>query len=480
MNTKRIFCLFLTTLMLLMTLIACDTTGDQNDEDNKSCYDGSDVTIVVNHAFRIPLQDILDTYIEEFNKMYPNITVQHMAKASNLTELYDVTIEEMKMELRPNIVFCKPEHVVLYNQSGNVVALNSLINNTQRISCADGTTEVFGLTQEQIADYPSAFYAEGDCYGDGSIYTLPLSKGADVLYYNKTFFDAHNLTAPTTWEEIWEVCEKIKKIDPKSIPLGYDNEETWLISIAEQLGVDYLDASKEGNDRYTFNDPKIKDYLKQLRSYYEKDYFTTFDLFGTYTSKLFNGEPAYGYPIDYCCYMSIGSMTQAKYYCADFEVGISALPQIDPAQAKVVSNGSATSNAANMCIIQSDNPQEVYASWLFMEFLSTNTAFQTDFAIATGYLPVLTSAQNSAAYSAYLESANDEENILALANKAALSQVSAHFVPDAFVGSIVAREQAELLLVNCISETPASDQTLDQFIDKVFADALAACTSQTN
>ncbi len=480
MRKKGILCIALAALMLLAALVIFHITGRQEDPGINNCYDGSAVTIVVNHAIKPSLQDILDTYIQEFNKKYPNITVQHIAKASRLDELSDEIVEEMKMGVRPNIVFCKPEHIVLYNQSGDVVALNGLINNTQRVSCADGTTEIFGLTQEQIADYPSAFYAQGDCYGDGSIYTLPLSKGADVLYYNKTFFDAHNLTVPTTWEEMWEVCEQIKRIDPKSIPLGYDSEESWLISIAEQLGVSYLDASKEGDARYTFNDPKIKNYLKQLRSYYEKGYFTTYQLFTAYTSNLFKGEPAYGYPIDYCCYMSIGSMTEAKYYRADFDVGISALPQIDPAQAKVVSNGSAPSNAANMCIIQSDNPQEVYASWLFMEFLSTNTQFQSDFAIATGYLPVLTSAQNSAGYCAYLESANDDENILALANKAALSQINGHFIPDVFVGSSVAREQAKILLVRCISEAPASDQTADQFIDKVFADAINTCISQAN
>lgn len=480
MNKKGILCIALAALMLLAVLIVINITSEQEAPSISDCYDGSAVTIVVNHALKLPLQDILDTYIQEFNKKYPNITIQHIAKSSNLNKLSDTIVEEMKMGVRPNIVFCKPEHILLYNQAGTVVALNTLINNPQRISCADGTTEVFGLTQEQLADYPSAFYAEGDCYGTGSIYTLPLSKGADVLYYNKTFFDAHNLTVPTTWEEMWAVCEQIKQIDPKSIPLGYDNEEAWLISIAEQLGVSYLDASRDGDARYTFNDPKIKNYLKQLRSYYEKGYFTTYQLFTAYTYNLFKGEPAYGYPIDYCCYMSISSMDGAKYYCADFEVGISALPQIDPTQAKVVSNGAATSNAANMCIIQSDNPQEVYASWLFIEFLSTNTQFQTDFAIATGYLPVLNSAQNSTGYCAYLESADDDENILALANKAALSQISGHFIPDVFVGSSVAREQAKVLLVRCISEVPVSNQTVDQFIDKVFTDAINTCISQAN
>ncbi len=110
---------------------------------------------------------------------------------------------------------------------------------------ADGTTETFGLTQEQKDDFISAYYEEGRQFGDGKMYTLPMSKSTEVLYYNKTFFDANGLTPPTTWDEMEELCNKIVEIDSSCIPLGYDSENNWFITMTEQLKTPYTSATGE-------------------------------------------------------------------------------------------------------------------------------------------------------------------------------------------------------------------------------------------
>ena len=100
------------------------------------------------------------------------------------------------------------------------------------ITRADSSKEVLGLTAEQKADFIQGYYNEGRQFGDGLMYTMPLSKSTEVLYYNKTFFDANEIPVPDHWFSTSEtdttsleaVCQKILTVDPDSIPLGYDSE----------------------------------------------------------------------------------------------------------------------------------------------------------------------------------------------------------------------------------------------------------------
>jgi ABC-type glycerol-3-phosphate transport system substrate-binding protein len=71
-----------------------------------------------------------------------------------------------------------------------------------------------GLSQRQINDFIPGYYNEGKQFGDGKMYTLPLSKSTEVLYYNADFFAEHGLTPPKTWDELETLCARIKEIDP--------------------------------------------------------------------------------------------------------------------------------------------------------------------------------------------------------------------------------------------------------------------------
>ena len=115
------------------------------------------------------------------------------------------------------------------------------------------------------------------------MYTMPLSKSTEVLYYNATFFAKHNLTPPTTWNEMEELCKKIKEIDPKSIPLGYDSEANWFITMCEQYGSPYTSAS---GDHFLFDNETNREFVKKFREWYQKGYLTTQKIYGAYTSGL--------------------------------------------------------------------------------------------------------------------------------------------------------------------------------------------------
>ena len=167
---RRIFCLLLTAVLGL-SLCACNGlgSGDKQGENGSEAdreynpllyevpeggYDGSEVTIKFSHTLSSWAWGMLDAYIAEFNRMYPNIHVVH-----ELVGDYDDICETTTMlglEKGPNIVFCDLENVANYKLKQYVVALDDLINHPE-----------VGYSQEQLDDFIEPFYNQGKEYGDG-------------------------------------------------------------------------------------------------------------------------------------------------------------------------------------------------------------------------------------------------------------------------------------------------------------------------
>ncbi len=428
-------------------------------------YDNSEVTIKFYHTMGQNLREVLENYIVEFNKLYPNITVVH-EQVGGYDDVKNQISTQIPAGEQPNIAYCYPDHVALYNLSKAVVVLDTFIDNTTVVERADGTTEIIGLTEEQKADFIEGYYKEGAEFGDDKMYTMPLSKSTEVLYYNKTFFEEHNLKVPTTWDEMEEVCEQILAIDNKSIPLGYDSEANWFITMCEQYGSDYTSAT---GDKYIFNNETNREFVTRFREWYQKGYVTTQSLYGSYTSGLFTET------VESRCYMCIGSSAGAAHQIPDkdsegnypFEVGIATIPQVDASNPKVISQGP------SLCIFQKDNVQEVIASWLFVKFLSTNVNFQAEFSMASGYVPVIKSVGENAVYKDFLGKANGFGNLPALSAKICLEQEKAYYTSPAFNGSSTARDQVGLLMAKCLSGNDNGNTA--SFIENAFQDAIDEC-----
>ena len=427
-------------------------------------YDGSEVTITFYHTMGSNLRDVLEIYIKEFNELYPNIHIVHEQVGG-----YDDVRDQIKTELtvgnQPNIAYCYPDHVALYNIAKAVVTLDDLIASDITVTRADGTTEPLGLTEAQIADFIAGYYNEGKEFGDGLMYTLPMSKSTEVLYYNKTFFEANNLTVPTTWDEMEALCAKILEIDPDCIPLGYDSENNWFINMTEQYGSDYTSATGE---HFLFDNDTNKQFVKKFREWYQKGYVTTQEIYGAYTSGLFVATTGTN------SYMSIGSSAGATHQRpakgADgypFEVGIAPIPQVNAENPKVISQGP------SLCIFKDSNPQEVVASWLFVKYLATTVEFQAEFSMASGYVPVLKSVAENEAYANFLASADGGDYISALSAKVCLEQEKAYYTSPAFNGSSAARDQVGLLLQSAF--TSPDNGNLNALIDELFANAIKEC-----
>ena len=446
-------------------------------DDPVVCYDGSRVTITFSHTMGEALRNVLDKYIVEFNKIYPNITVEHTQVGG-----YDDVRDQIKQELtagnQPNIAYCYPDHVALYNLTKKVVPLDNFIESKIVVDAETG--EILGLTDEQIANFIDGYYAEGTVYDEaGTMYTLPMVKSTEVLYYNKTFFEEHNLTVPTTWDELEEVSAQIKailvanpdKYNANSYPFGYDSESNWFITMCEQYGSDY---TSHNGDKFLFDNQTNRDFVKKLRTWYDHGYFTTQELYGAYTSGLFTNVD----PTQPSCYMCIGSSAGANHqvpYQKTFEVGIAPIPQISKENPAVISQGP------SLCIFDQENKQEVAASWLFVKFLTTNLEFQAAFSKTSGYIPAIERSvfEAAAADSKTIKNYTDwlaGTDPIARAISTALEQANAYFVPPAFNGSSKARDLVGELMKTCFT-TQATD--IDSMIKRKFEEAIAECVADS-
>lgn len=457
-----------------------EKTGTPNFAVPEEGYDGSEVELTFYSTQGQSLKVITDKYIEEFNKIYPNIKVTHTSIGS-----YDDVRDQIKTEIpvknQPNIAYCYPDHVALYNLSKAVAHLDNFIDS----KVSDGHNGIIGLTDEQKADFVPGYYNEGRQFGDGLMYSMPFSKSTEVLYYNKDVFTENNLQVPTHWfsesdsdtTSMEYVCKTLKAKYPNDIPLGYDSEANWMITMAEQCGSDYTTAApKDGGSHFLFDNTTNKAIAKEFNKWYQEGWMTTQSLYGAYTSGLFIADGSEAAPTR--SFMSIGSSAGANHQVPakdangayPFTVGITSIPQMCENNKKVISQGP------SVCIFKKANPQEVVASWLLVKYLTTSVQYQAEFGKASGYVPVLKSVAQDATYSAFIANAEGgNDYATALAAKVCLEQEDAYYTSPAFNGSSMARDQIGKALTKILPKSREDNGALNAFINEVFDDATREC-----
>ncbi len=475
--TKLLFSLTSTLVIAGSALTATSCTdkdtvsGLRTGDVTPVAYDGSKVTISFYHCMGTALKDILTSGIEDFNKLYPNIKVEQKS-FGDYPGVRDEITTQISNGRAPSLAYCYPDHIALYNKAQAVLPLDAWVANTDKVG-----EEIFGLTEDQVKDYVPAYFEEGQIYDEAkTLYTLPMLKSTELLYYNVDYFTANNLTVPTTWEQMETTCAQILAIESAKegglkanpcVPLGYDSGANWFITMTEQLKSGYT-TSEKGN-YFVFNNEENRAFVEEFREWYQAGYVTTEEIFGSYTSDLFtqtdNSKTK--------CYMCIGSSAGAGYQCPKpledksypFQVGIAPIPQADPESPKMISQGP------SICLFKKENDQEIAAAWLFAKFITTNHVFQAKCSMNNGYTPAIQSIKTNPTYKNFLDKADGNKNLQATSVNLTMQLVANKenmFVSPAFAGSSAARDQMAVLMENCFRQKTASGQTAAQLIEQLF------------
>lgn len=154
--------------------------------------------------------DVYKKAIEDFEKLYPNITVK-MKLYTDYGKIYNDVITNIATDTTPNVVITYPDHIASYLQGSNtVVALDELMADPS-YGLGGSELKFDGPDQGEVVE---AFLEEGKI--GGTQYALPFMRSTEALYINKTLVEKLGYTIPdvVTWDWIWEVAEAATAKNP--------------------------------------------------------------------------------------------------------------------------------------------------------------------------------------------------------------------------------------------------------------------------
>ena len=224
--------------------------------------------------------EIYKKAIEDFEELYPNITV-NLRLYTDYGKIYNDVITNIATDTTPNVCITYPDHIATYLTGSNVVVpLDTLFTNEKY--GLDGSELLFdGPTQEEIIP---KFLKE--CEFNGHYYALPYMRSTEACYINKTYVEKLGYTLPETltWDFIWEVSEAAMKQNADGtfalngqkvmIPFIDKSTDNMMIQMLKQKGAGYSTAD---GDIEIFNDTTTE-LLYTIASHAKTGAFSTFKI----------------------------------------------------------------------------------------------------------------------------------------------------------------------------------------------------------
>lgn len=408
--------------------------------------------------------------IADFEALYPNIKV-NIRLYTDYGKIYNDVITNISTGTTPNICITYPDHIATYISGSNtVVTLDDLLTD-KKYGLGGSEVRFSSPSKDEIVQ---KFLSE--CYLDGRCYALPYMRSTEACYINKTYVEALGYTLPEklTWDFIWEVSDAATeknadgtyKVNGQKvmIPFIYKSTDNMMIQLLRQMGAGYSDDS---GDVLIFNDT-TKDILYTVSEHVKSGAFSTFSI-SSYPGNFLNAGQ---------CIFAIDSTAGATWMgsnaplmdisddkVVDFEMAVMEIPQYDTENPQMISQGP------SVCIFNKEDPQEVLASWLFVQYLLTD-GVQISYAETEGYVPVTLTAQNSAEYKDYLSRAgedNDEHyDVKIKASKILLENIDNTFVTPVYNGSTSLRNAAGQLIEEVAKSTRRKETVDDAYMSALY------------
>ena len=419
--------------------------------------------------------DIYEQAIEDFEALYPNITV-NLRLYTDYGKIYNDVITNIATDTTPNVCITYPDHIATYLTGINlVVPLEELFADTRY---GLGGSEVrfdSPKTEEIIPQFLD------ECAFGGHYYAIPYMRSTEACYINKTYVEALGYTLPDvlTWDFVWEVSEAATAQDAEGnylvngqkvlIPFLYKSTDNMMIQMLKQRNAGY---STDDGEMLLFNDT-TEEFLRTIAEHSESGSFSTFKI-SSYPANFLNAGQ---------CIFAVDSTAGATWMgtnaplcdispdkIVDFETTVMTIPQFDTEHPQMISQGP------SVCIFNKADPQEVLASWLFAQYLLTNDV-QIAYSETEGYVPVTSKAQNSPEYQEYLSRCGEDNStyydIKIQAASLLLNNVDNTFVTPVFNGSTSLRDAAGQLIETTVKSVKRGQSVDDAFIEKLYDDTIS-------
>ena len=482
----RKFISVLLLLTLLFSLTACHgklVVPDVTEEVASSfeipdSFDTSrnyEITFWAKNDTNMTQVNIYKQAIADFEAIYPNIKV-NLRLYTDYGRIYNDVITNIPTNTTPNVCITYPDHIATYlTGADTVVPLDDLLTDSRYGMC--GSEVLFDAPTAQ--EIVPKFLAE--CAFDEHYYAIPYMRSTEACYVNKTYVEKLGYTLPEklTWDFVWEVSQAATKKDGDGnyllngqkvmIPFLYKSTDNMMIQMLAQKNAGY---STDAGEVLIFNEATRR-ILETVAVYAKSEAFSTFKINGYPANFLNAGQ----------CIFAIDSTAGATWMGSNaplvdiaeeklvqFETVVMPIPQFDTDDPKMISQGP------SMCLFNKEDPQEVLASWLFAQFMLTDSV-QIAYAQTEGYAPVTTKAQQNSIYQDYL-SRRGEDNQLHYdikidATRLLLDNTENTFVTPVFNGSASLRNAAGQLIENVTKSVRRGEKVDAGYYDAMYADVTA-------
>mgnify|MGYP002512806215 FL=1 len=415
---------------------------------------------------------IYEQAIKGFEEAYPNVKV-NLRLYTDYGKIYNDVITNISTNTTPNVCITYPDHIATYLTGTNqVVPLDGLFGD-----------EAYGLGGSEIRfDAPKEeeiipkFLEE--CRFGGHYYALPYMRSTEACYINKTLVEKLGYTLPEklTWDFVWEVSEAAMKQDAEEnfvvngqktlIPFIYKSTDNMMIQMLKQKDAGY---STDEGEILLFNDT-TKELLYTIAEHGKTGAFSTFKI-SSYPANFLNAGQ---------CIFAIDSTAGATWMGTnaplsdmsedkkvEFETEVMPIPQFDTENPQMISQGP------SVCIFNKADPQEVLASWLFVQYLLSNEV-QIAYSKTEGYVPVTSKARETEEYQDYLSRCGEDNetyyDVKIQAAKLLLDNTDHTFVTPVFNGSASLRNAAGQLVENTVKSVRRKETVNEEYMENLFDD----------
>ena len=357
------------------------------------------ITIEFWHSFSGDVQlPVTEGLVKEFNDTVgkeKGITVIPVAQGSG-PQLYSKVIGAIKAGDVPAVAMTK----VIYNE--DYVTADASVDLTPYINDSE-----VGITD--FDDFFPAFQEESMGYSKEGIYSLPLAKNVDVVYYNADFFAENGLVPPRTWDELEVVAQKIYDLTGRAA-FGYDNLSYLFQNLCYQYGGAY--TNNKGDLLFLEDNA----WLEGVTNYADKVWAGIWRTAGE--DYFFSGPFA-----RQTIMMYVGGTVESTYINMkgpEFKWSAAPIPQANPEDPHALSYDHVIA-----ALSLDGYTEETYAAWEFIKFI-TSTEASLKITTGTAYMATRNSVLETEEYKTFIANGGND------ALKAATQQKDFLFYEPAF------------------------------------------------
>jgi len=496
-NLKKLGLLSLVCIASLGLVSCGEDSGDEDEDETSSeivrqAYlptddPTSEVTIDFWECLGQAKEGNLGKIVDSFNTKYAGKYKVKLTKiAGDYDSLHDNTKTKIASGEIPALCMGYPDSFAEYmtkeRDESQILRLDQFVKDIN-----------YGYTDEELADFVSSYLDEGKNYQFEGLWSMPMYKSTEVMYYNmnyfygsnyannhkfandtqyatlksavdkggssatveslqalKTYVDANNgysYDIPKTWDEMISVATKMKQdlategVSNEFYPIGYDSDANLMISQFAQRGIEYTSAT--GNEKILFDNDKAKAFTQDLIDNLINTHLmiTKGTLGGSkYTNTYFNdGRLA----------MSIGSTGGSSYQVSsNFRVGLAAVPYYGDTP-KYIQQGP------SICFFDNDDPYIHKGAWLFYKELA-DVENNTALALENSYDPIRVSSYETEQYKTWISNAGN--GVLSYDIPQITSTLKDYYMTSAvFVGSSTARTEIGKIIQNIVGSGMSVD-----------------------